>query len=154
MMLRRVANTIIPVVVIWIALIVFGLLADAEWPDAGTTLISFAALCIVATFLLLVSTMMVRRMHGKDGLTLALAFAFATDSLMPFYLMGSILWRAFFQEHRLPLLIATATTLIVGSMVAIIALILTPDNGNQRAEDYAAGVAQEQRDQMRREEAV
>ena len=112
-------------VVVWAALIAFGFWRGADWPD--TILHVWGTLAIVATFLILVSTLMLRRMHGRDWLTISLAVAFAAVSLMPFYLMAGSLWRMFFAEHREPLLYVVCAAMVIPLAGAIVMLVITPD---------------------------
>src|SRR6187402_87354 len=87
--ISRIWAAIWPVTLLWLVLLAIALWRDATWPTEGTRQTSFTALCVVVTFLLLVSTLMLRRMHGWDWLTISLAAAFATTSLTPFYLMAA-----------------------------------------------------------------
>lgn len=154
--IRQCGSSLLPVAAVWAVLIAFGFWRDADWP--GTVLHVWGTLAVVASFLLLVSTLMLRRMHGWDWLTVSLAAAFAAISLMPFYLMAARMWPAFFADHRTTLLYLVCAGMVVPLAFAVLMLLFTEDGSyaaEQRAEGviegHAAGVADEQADQRARE---
>lgn len=123
--IRCTISTIAPVAIVWVVLIAFAFWQDADWPDERRYI--WLTVAVVATFLMIVSTMMLRRMHGVDWLTISLAAAFAAVSLMPFYLLASSMWRAFFAEHQRVLLYAVCIGMAVPALWAIVMLAITPD---------------------------
>ena len=157
--IRNAGASLLPVAAVWAALIAFGVWRDADWPDRVFHV--WGTLAVMATFLLLVATLMLRRMHGFDWLTVSLAAAFSAVSLMPFYLLAGALWPQYFREHRSDLLYVISVAILIPLIVAILMLLYAGENGyaaQQRAEGviegHAAGVAEEKREQHAREEAM
>ena len=158
-MIRRMLSIIAPVIAVWVVLIAFGFWRDADWPE--DRLLQFITLSAVASFVMLVSTLMLRRMHGRDWLTISLAVAFASLAVIPFYLMAVSLWREFYLAHRDHMLYAACAAMLIPLAWATVMLLITPDGSyaaDQRAEGViegrAEGVAQEQHDQHVREGAA
>lgn len=137
--IRKVVDSLAPVALIWAVLLAFAMIQGADWPNTNPHV--WGTLAVMATFLLLVSTLMIRNMDGFDWLTVSLALAFAAVSLMPFYLMGAALWREWFIEHRPTILIVTCTAIIIPLGLAIIMLVQSGKNGYTRrqAEVNAGG---------------
>jgi hypothetical protein len=149
------------VALLWLVLLAFGFWRDARWPEGSQRELSFAALALVSTYLVLVATLMLRRMHGWDRLTIVLALAFATTALIPFYLLAAQLWPLFFRAHQTTLVVGTCVILIGILTIAIVTLLTTPYTDyarEQRAEGviegHAAGVADEQAAQQVRDDAA
>jgi len=128
--LKRLFSPLVPVICVWVALLAFALWKDGDWPNDRHYV--WGTLAIMATFLILVATLMIRNMDGFDWLTVSLAFAFASSSLMPFYLMASVLWRDFFIHHRSHLLIGTCILIITPCVLAIFMLLHSGENGYAR----------------------
>jgi hypothetical protein len=160
-MLRGAWAALWPVTLLWVGLVAFAFWQDAAWPSAPLRRLSFAALAVVVFFLVLVATLMLRKMQGWYWQTVVLAVAFGAVSAMPFYLMGIMLWRSFFREHNTILIIGTCAVLIVPLFIASVVLAVMPFDGHareQRAEGviegHAQGVADEQAAQHVRDGAA
>jgi hypothetical protein len=146
-MVRRVVDIIWPVLLLWIVLLSVAFASDADWPE--TRRLDFALIASIATFDVLLASIMLRRMRGIDWLTLALSAVLITKSMLWFFFTGSRLWPEFVAEHS-ELLLWTLRLLIMGSLTGAVALLIaTPDESYEQGR--LAGVAEEQHDQHERE---
>jgi predicted membrane channel-forming protein YqfA (hemolysin III family) len=123
--LRRIANTLLPLALVWIALIVVAFVLDADWPD--TNRLDFVLVCCIASFDVLLATTILRRMHGIDLLTIALAGVFYSKACIWFYAAGGRLWPEWYASHSsaIPNLIRVSIAVTLG--IATVLVLMTED---------------------------
>lgn len=130
MRLKTAISTLWPVAVLWTVLIGVGFAFNADWPPRADLLPDFGLLCCIATFLVLLATLILRRMHGIDWLTIALATVFIAFSAVYFFSLGATLWPVWFTANR-DWLLNLLRVVIAASMIWATALLLmTPDEGD------------------------
>jgi hypothetical protein len=129
MKMRTAIDSLWPLILVWAVLIGFGFAFNANWhtlrygPRVDTACIEreaastdpniaqcfvgeedqwldVALIALIASFLVLLATFILRRMHGSDWLTIAFAAAFTSLACIWFYALGSRMWREWFAEHR------------------------------------------------------
>jgi hypothetical protein len=166
-MTRHVFRVLWPLALVWIVLLSFAFITDAKMPAEGRRL-DFAIVLAIASFDLLMATMLFRRMGALDWLAIALGLVFVVKSSLWFYAAGAQLWPAFAADHRETILWALRIGLIGTLVSAFVMLLITPDESTPdeaRAEGviegyeegmiegHAEGMAQEASDQLSRENA-
>ncbi len=126
---RLAISSIWPLAVLWAVLIGAGFAFDANWPQEWFP--DFLLLAFIASFLVLLATLILRRMHGVDFLTIALASVFLAMSVIYFFGMGTILWPHWFAANRDWLLNLLRIAVAASGVWATALLLLTPDGANE-----------------------
>jgi hypothetical protein len=127
----------------------------ANWFD-------FSLLVVITGFNVLLASLILRRMHGRDWLTIALASVFIAVAVIWCSAAAGMLWTDFYAEYRDLYINPLRIGIVATHVWATYLLITTADDGgyaaDQRAEGviegHLEGVAQEKSDQYDREMAV
>jgi hypothetical protein len=165
-MIRRIRQVIWPVLIVWAVLLGLAFISEANWPNDNW--LDFGIILWIATFDLLLATVLLRRMHGFDWLAFSLGCVFLTKSTLWFTAAGSQLWPEFAADHAQGIRWILRISLLISLPAAFAMLLITPDERyarEQRAEGviegyeegmiegHAEGMAQEASDQLSRENA-
>jgi hypothetical protein len=163
-MIRRMRQVIWPVLIVWAVLLGLAFISEANWPNENW--LDFGIILWIATFDLLLATVLLRRMHGFDLLAFSLGCVFLVKSGLWFTAAGSQLWPEFAADHADGIRWILRISLLISLPSAFLMLLITPDERyarEQRAEGvieghdagmtegHAEGVAQEKSDQYDRE---
>jgi nitrate reductase gamma subunit len=149
-----------PMLLVFAAFLIFGVIFGAEWPKDNW--FDFSLLVVITGFNVLLATLILRRMHGRDWLTIALASVFIAVAVIWCFAAVGMLWTDFSAEYRDAYINPLRIGIIVTHLWATYLLITTADDGGYAAEQRAEGVieghiegvAQEKSDQYDREMAV
>ena len=123
--IHRILDAIWPVCMMLAALFGFGLLFGADWPNERR--LDFALLVWIAAFLVLLATIILRRMNGCDWLTIALASVFLTIAVLRFFQLGFALWPVWFMENEEWITQSLRASVAVTLTWATVLLVTTPD---------------------------
>lgn len=123
--LGRVLDTVFPIALLWAVMFGFALWKDADWPE--TRRLDFALLFCIASFLVLLASVILRRMNGCDWLTISLASVFLTIACVRFYALGYWLWPHWFETNDRWLVQVLRASVVVTLIVATALLASTPD---------------------------
>jgi hypothetical protein len=166
MMIRRARQVIWPVLIVWAVLLGLAFISNANWPNDNR--LDFGIVLWIATFDLLLATVLLRRMHGFDLLAFTLGCVFLVKSGLWFTAAASQLWPEFAADHAQGIRWILRISLLISLPSAFAMLLITPDERyarEQRAEGvieghdagmiegHAEGMAQEASDQLSRENA-
>ncbi len=176
----RIAKLLWPVALIFAVLTAFAFIAGATWPSGAY--VDFALLVFIVFFHLFLSSILLRRMHTWDWLTLSFISVFLTMSGVFLFALSRRLWPVFVNENLETILWFVRIPLLAALIWATVQLLLTPDpeidqqrrRVAQRAEGraeghtagrkaghaagrtkgHAEGMAQEHAEQLEREDAA
>jgi fucose 4-O-acetylase-like acetyltransferase len=148
-----------PMLLVFAIFLIGGVLGGAHKP---ANWFDFSLLVVITGFNVLLASLILRRMHGRDWLTIALASVFIAVAVIWCFAAVGMLWTDFSAKYRDAYINPLRIGIIVTHLWATYLLITTADDGRYAAEQRAEGVieghlegvAQEKSDQYDREMAV
>ncbi len=165
-MIRHMVNLLWPIAALFVALTALAFIAGADWPSKERG--DFALIVFIVAFKVLISSVILRRMHGRDWLSLSFVAMFLSVASVFVYRTGVYLWPEYTLENETSIIRFIRLFLLVAIAWATVQILRTPDpeieqrrrravqrargHAAGRVEGHAEGVAQEQADQLEREE--
>ncbi len=179
-MIRHSAYLLWPVAAVLAVLTVIAVLLGADWPSAKRG--DFALIVFIMAFFLLMVSVILRRMHSLDLLSLSFGAVFLAMAGVYLYAISRTLWPMFTTSNLETILWVVRLPLLCSAAWATVMLIVTPDpeieqqrrrvaqrkegraeghtaghksgHAAGRTAGHAEGMAQEHAEQLEREDAA